>query len=163
MSERMALLTIRALLIALSGSLFLSIVAAPYLATHARPGLAALVYLVFSPICHQNPARSFVLVGASWAVCQRCSGIYFGLFVGSLLPPIRRVFPPPSRKMVLAATAPLALDACLPLIGIWENTPASRFVSGCLFGTVLSMLLLEGLAESLRSHLGRLAAPHFNR
>jgi uncharacterized membrane protein len=142
----------RPILCGLWCSVCLAIVAAPYLSSHGRPGLAALMYLFFSPICHQNPGRSFALAGFSWAVCQRCTGIYFGFFAASLLPTYDRWtarIRQTRRILVLIATAPLLLDALLPVIGIWENIPATRFASGFLFGAVISMLLLEGITELL--------------
>jgi len=53
-----------------------SIVAAPLL------GLP-WVYSLFSRICHQNPSRSWHIVGEPLAVCIRCTSIYFG-FTASL-------------------------------------------------------------------------------
>lgn len=153
MSERLALWLIRPLLTSLWGALFLSIVAAPYFATHSHPGLSSFLYLAFSPMCHQLPARCFTLMGASWAVCQRCSGIYFGLLVGSILPRMDFASSPRRRKFVLAATASLALDALMPLSGVWGNTQVSRSASGFLFGIALSMVFLEGLAELLPGRL----------
>jgi len=54
----------------------LSIVAAPML------GLS-WVYVFFSRICHQDPARSWSLAGEPLAVCIRCTSIYFA-FTASL-------------------------------------------------------------------------------
>ena len=41
------------------------------------------VYQVFSIICHQNPSRSWTIAGEPFAVCIRCSSIYFA-FTASL-------------------------------------------------------------------------------
>ncbi|NQT25092.1 DUF2085 domain-containing protein [candidate division KSB1 bacterium] len=38
----------------------------------------------YSFICHQNPDRSFHVLGHSMAVCARCTGIYFGALIGIL-------------------------------------------------------------------------------
>jgi uncharacterized membrane protein len=54
----------------------LSIVAAPMF------GLP-WVYVFFSRICHQDPARSWHLAGEPLAVCIRCTSIYFA-FTASL-------------------------------------------------------------------------------
>ena len=54
----------------------LSIVAAPMF------GLS-WVYVFFSRICHQDPARSWHLAGEPLAVCIRCTSIYFA-FTASL-------------------------------------------------------------------------------
>ena len=57
------------------------IVAAAYAAGPGAPSLdlmAAAVYGMGAVICHQQPERSFVLSGAQWPVCARCTGIYMG-------------------------------------------------------------------------------------
>jgi uncharacterized membrane protein len=41
-------------------------------------GFAVAVYSVGHLLCHQLPARSFHLWGASLPVCARCTGIYLG-------------------------------------------------------------------------------------
>jgi len=110
-------------------------------------------YFFFSPICHQESERCFVVAGTALAVCQRCTGIYLGLFLGSFFPghwlslatePERR------RAWVAAATFPLILDACLPLLNLWESTPASRFISGIIFGTMASGLLVSAISGLLK-------------
>jgi uncharacterized membrane protein len=142
----------RALLFFL-GLLCLSILAAPFLTSLRHPVPAAVFYLSFSTVCHQIPERCFTLLGYPLAVCQRCSGIYFGLWIGALLYPaipeiIRcRVI---RRSWVLGAIIFLALDAGLALMGLWTNTPLTRFASGMVFGASSSILLLTGIAEFLR-------------
>ncbi len=142
----------RGLLISACGLMSLAMVAAPELAAHSHPSVAAILYLFFSPVCHQNPMRSFTLEGYQWAVCQRCSGIYFGLFVFLLLPnmpPGLLSTPRQRRILVIGASSPLLLDTLLPLAGIWTNVPWSRFMSGVIFGGMISTLLLPGLTQFL--------------
>ncbi len=144
----------RRLLIALTGVLMLSIPGAPFFSRHDHPVLGALLYLLFSPVCHQISHRSFVLSGMPWAVCQRCAGIYLGLFAGSFLPErfwatslsVKR-----RRLWTILAAAPLMIDALGPYSGFWTNTPASRFATGLLFGVMVMMLLLPGATELLRT------------
>jgi len=142
----------RAVLIFVWAMLSLAIVTAPCLAAHSHPAAAALLYLFFSPVCHQNPLRSFTLEGYQWAVCQRCSGIYLGVLILSLLPGLTSGMmcaPGRRRIFVFGASTPLLLDAVLPLTGIWTNAPWSRFTSGMNFGTMISTLLLSGITQFL--------------
>ncbi len=147
--------TARLLLVALTGVLVFAIVGAPLFSRHAHPVLGAFLYLLFSPICHQLPQRSFMLDGMSWAVCQRCAGIYMGMFAAALLVPARwwaSVLSAERRRTwALLSAAPLAADALLPRTGHWASTPASRFLTGILFGVMLMTLLLPGVAECLRT------------
>jgi uncharacterized membrane protein len=132
------------------------IFAAPILAAHSFHFLPAAIYLFFSRICHQIPERSFFISGHPLAVCHRCSGIYFGLFAGSLIiiHSLHRL-PERRRNWIIAAIIPLFIDALLPYSGFWESTPASRIITGCLFGFVSSQILVRGAAEFLHEFSGR--------
>jgi uncharacterized membrane protein len=132
----------------------IAIIAAPMLEAHGHFLASALLYECFAPVCHQNPSRSFFLFGYKWAVCHRCSGIYFGLFVASLLPCDMTAFvsqPCWRRVWIFCATMPLLLDVFLPFTGLWHNTPASRLATGWLFGAMLSSLLTPALAELIQA------------
>jgi uncharacterized membrane protein len=140
----------RAFFLILWGGLCAMIVAAPLLVASGNPLCAAIIYLFFSPVCHQQPERSFVLMGYTLAVCHRCFGIYAGLWAGCIIPlPAHVIVRSPSwrRATVLAGAAPLMLDALLPVTGLWIGTPSSRFFTGLLFGITTSALLIPGLAE----------------
>lgn len=142
----------RLILVSFWGAVCAAIVAAPLLASSA-PVASGVLYLFFAPVCHQEPARSFALWGHQLAVCHRCSGIYLGLLMASLLPAgVYRVGGIPRLRQGIAgaATAALVLDASLPFAGLWNNTPATRFFTGLAFGAMLSLLLVPGLAEYLR-------------
>jgi len=133
------------------GFLFILIILAPILASHAFHVLSAAVYIFFSGICHQIPERSFWISEHPLAVCHRCSGIYLGLFLGSLIKfgfvhrsPQRR------RKFLIAAISVLLMDALLPYAGLWRSAPFSRFLTGLLFGIIGSTILARGVAEFVR-------------
>jgi uncharacterized membrane protein len=143
----------RLLLLALWCLVCGSILAAPIGRAHGFSTAAGLVYLVFAPVCHQLPERSFTLWEYPWAVCQRCSGIYLGLLAGALfhgraLEKLAR--PSARRSVVVGMTLPLMLDVMLPFTGVWTNGPPSRFATGFLFGAMLSLLLVPGVSEFLR-------------
>jgi uncharacterized membrane protein len=141
---------VRTFFILLWGGLCALIIAAPLLLAFAQPLPAALIYFFFSPVCHQQPERSFVLMGYSLAVCHRCFGIYAGLLTGCVIRlPARFVYRSPSwrRALVLAGAAPLLLDALLPMTGLWTGHSTSRFFTGLLFGVITSALVAPGIAE----------------
>jgi len=158
----------RPALVSLWAALAVTVVAAPLLASHSHSLLAAALYLLLSPACHQDPARSFFLAGYPLAVCHRCSGIYFGLLVSAVFAsrvPSALVSCSQRRIRVALGTLPLLIDALLPLTGIWTNTPWSRFVTGFAFGAMLSSLLVPGVSELLsRSprRLLRVQVHHFH-
>jgi uncharacterized membrane protein len=156
----------RLFLIALWGLVCASILAAPIGRAQGRSAAAGFVYLMFAPVCHQLAERSFTLWEYPWAVCQRCSGIYLGLFAGALFhwrTFEKLVRPSARRSVVVGMTLPLMLDVMLPFTGVWTNGPASRFATGFLFGAMLSLLLVPGVSEFLREAPWKQAhvnAPH---
>jgi uncharacterized membrane protein len=127
-----------------------------------------VLYLFFAPVCHQDPARSFSLLGHALTVCHRCTGIYVGLFLGSLIGCDNRLPASPlgRRVWVLCAMAPLFLDVAIPCFGVWTNDPVSRFTTGLIFGAMISSLLMTGVAEltdGLTGKLPRFQAIHIKR
>jgi uncharacterized membrane protein len=148
----------RLVLLFLWGAFAAATVAAPLLAARSNSFLAATVYVLLSPACHQIPERSFRLLGYPWAACHRCSGIYLGLFVATLFAsgiPSALGSCTRRRARVALGTLPLLMDALLPFTGIWTNTPWSRFATGFVFGAMLSSLLVPGVSELLTQSLRR--------
>jgi uncharacterized membrane protein len=135
--------------------LFVSmIVTAPLAAAAHHDSLAGTLYHSFGLLCHQLPERSFFIAGQKFAVCSRCTGLYFGfaatLLFYPLLKSLRRV-DLPSRKWLIATSIPLLIDFSLTFFGILENTHATRFLTGLLLGSVVVFYVMPGIVElSLR-------------
>lgn len=134
---------------------------APWLASRGAANAARFVYAVFSPVCHQIPARCFVFHGHPLAVCGRCLGIYVGFAVGLALYPFVRGFSrlalPPARLFLLL-TLPIALDAAAGILGIWGSPIGLRFTTGFAWGTVLPFYFVTGIADYFRGRKDRAAA-----
>jgi uncharacterized membrane protein len=123
----------------------------PVLLSRSFHVLPAVIYLCFSGVCHQIPERSFFFLGHPLPVCHRCSGIYLGLFLGSMLQfSFLHKTPAARRWGVGIAVFPMLLDLFLPYLGLWHNTASSRFLSGFLFGTIGSSFLARGFSEFLQ-------------
>lgn len=146
-------------LLAWSLLVVLLILAVPVFASSGNSGLAGGIYQSFGFVCHQLPERSFFIFGHKLAVCSRCTGIYFGAMLAFLLYPLirsLRATDTPPRKWLIAASLPLFLDFLLNLAGVWQNTHASRFVTGLILGSVVVFYVMPGVVElSLRSWRGR--------
>ena len=68
---------------------------APILAGSSNRGLqwmAAGIYFLLDPACHQQPDRSFFINGLPMALCVRCTFIYLGMLIGLLLLMIKKQF-----------------------------------------------------------------------
>lgn len=143
-------LSARTIAVGMSGFLCALILAPPVLFSTGNSATASVISFFFSPFCHQSADRSFMLLGFPLAVCQRCSGIYIGLFIGSILDSawLHRSSAL-RRRWIIAATIPLALDALLPYCGLWASTDFSRFITGLCFGIFAAFLLVRGIGELL--------------
>jgi uncharacterized membrane protein len=133
------------------------IVAPPFLITKGMEGLATQIYAFYSYICHQKPERSFYVLGYQLAVCSRCFGVYFGLLAGTATYPIWRnvdnVEPLP-RIWLFLSLVPIGIDWTLGVLGIWENTFASRFITGMILGSACAVFVIPALVEIVRNLTG---------
>jgi uncharacterized membrane protein len=139
--------------------LFVSlIVVAPVALARGRVLAAFVLYEMFGRVCHQIPERAFYIEGHPFAVCARCTGIYFGFALGMLLYPLARSLrrgDAPARKWLLIALAPTLLDFALGFSGVWENTHLSRSVTGALLGGAVAFYVVPGLMDLSRMSFNR--------
>ncbi|HET6670780.1 MAG TPA: DUF2085 domain-containing protein [Pyrinomonadaceae bacterium] len=131
--------------------LLLTLIVGAPLAEASQHGLiGGTLYHAFGYVCHQQPGRSFFVAGQPFAVCSRCTGLYVGFALTTLLYPLLiswRRTDPPERKWLFIAATPLAIDFSLGLLGIWENTHVSRFLTGALLGAAVVFYVMPALAE----------------
>jgi uncharacterized membrane protein len=136
---------------------------APLALKAGHPFWGQAIYGAFSYVCHQIPERSFLLAEHQFAVCARCTGVYAGFTLATLLYPLvrslRQVETPP-RKWLFVAATPLAIDFTVNFLGISDNTHSSRFATGALLGATAVFYVMPGLMDlSLRDwHSKREAA-----
>jgi uncharacterized membrane protein len=112
-------------------------VAAPLLAG-SHPLAALLIRDFFSRLCHQDPARSFVVDGSPVAVCVRCLGIYCGAVVGVFL----RAGKAFAGRLLAIALLLNVLDVLAGMLPWHGNLPWPRFLLGLLLGMGAGALLL---------------------
>ena len=146
----LSLHTARILSASIWSLLCLSTIAAPLLAACGYKITAGILYLLWSPFCHQDSQRSFMLFGHRMAVCHRCTGIYVGFFLAALVNTAwYRIALEHRRLAVFIAAIPLLLDAMLPLTGLWSGSTWTRIATGLIFGMAASSYLVIGIAELL--------------
>ena len=134
------------------------VVIAPLAIANGHDFAALVIYRAFGKVCHQIPERSFYLAGHPFAVCARCTGIYFGFAAGVVLYPLVRSLKcgsAPARKWLLLAGLPAALDFTLGFTGVWENTHLTRSVTGALLGAVTAFYVVPGLMDLSRMSFRR--------
>jgi uncharacterized membrane protein len=104
--------------------------AAPLLAA-SHPLAALLIRNFFSRLCHEDPARSFLVEGSPVAVCVRCLGIYCGVALAAWLPR-RRAF---AGRLLAVALLINLLDVASGALHWHGNLPLVRLLFGLLLGT----------------------------
>ena len=127
-----------------------SIVVAPVAQAAGQTALAVFVYKTFSYLCHQIPERSFHLAGHKFAVCSRCTGLYSGFALATLIYPLMRSLKrtgTPRLVWLVLASIPIAVDFLLGYFNIWQNTHLSRFLTGALLGSAAVFYIVPGLIE----------------
>jgi uncharacterized membrane protein len=139
----------RFVVLAIFGCAAFAIVAAPLARRRGNTTAAAVVYALFSTICHQRPERSFSWHAEPFPVCQRCTGIYFGLFVAALVARgvLERSGVAARRAWIAAATLPLLVDVGLGVASVWSGNAVTRAATGFLFGSMLATILMPAVTE----------------
>ncbi|MCU0917036.1 MAG: DUF2085 domain-containing protein [Planctomycetes bacterium] len=114
---------------------------------------------LFSFLCAQDAARSFVIAGRTLPLCQRCTGVYVGLAASAAFLWLsglhRRGLPP--RSIFYANVAGLAL---MPVFGfhVLDPGPLWRFWSGLIFGNAVAFLAVPAVSVLLQR--GRVRGRH---
>lgn len=120
----------------------LALIAAP---PFVGDGLRHVIMAGFAGICHQIPLRSPHVDGIQLAVCHRCLGIYAALAAAALVFPALVRFDAYVRRnaaiLIAAAVLVPGIDWAAETAGLWTNTPASRLLTGAVFGSVAGYLL----------------------
>lgn len=109
--------------------------------------ISSFLYMFFSPVCHQDDARSFHIFSEKVAVCSRCLWIYSGFTAGTVLYPLKYKLTnenSPSVIFIIAASALIALDVFLDGQEIIKNSFISRSVTGFIIGLTLPFYLIPG-------------------
>ncbi len=127
-----------------AATLWLLAIIAPSLTQLVGSPWGGLAYLFFHPVCHQLPERSFQLWNSQLAVCQRCSGIYFGFWLGILLLPHLTTI----SNGLLRRPWILGLFGLPMLINVFSpNFPLDRFLTGLLAGFPVSVFVVVAVEQ----------------
>jgi uncharacterized membrane protein len=129
----------------------IGILAAPVLKHSGYTRSADVLYSLFSPVCHQDDARSFHIEGEKLGACIRCTLIYFGFLVSLLFMPLFGMFRRtcvPNTLFLLSAILPMVLDVVLNSLGIHSSTLLTRVVTGALFGVAMPWFVVPVFIEA---------------
>lgn len=140
----------------------------PWLAPLVRAAgyqrLGQLLFLLYLPLCHQRPERSFSLFGYQVAYCHRCTAMYTALLAAGLLfGRLRGRLRPAPLRLGSLLLLPMLLDGGTHLIddllgiGFRGGGDAAgtlnfalRMLTGLLFGVAALLVLYPRLEHDFR-------------
>ena len=99
----------------------------------------------YSNVCHQDINKTFTCNDKPFLVCARCTGIYFGAFISSLiilLGNFRLTF---KTKYLYVFSIPILLDVILYSSGIYQYNKYIALSTGFLFGCIIFLYILSAI------------------
>ena len=100
---------------------------------------------MYSTVCHQNFLKSFTYGNVIFLVCARCTGIYFGAWLSSLIALFlsdNLVF---KTKFLVFISIPIILDVMLLTFKFYTYNKLLSSFTGLLFGSVVFIYILSGI------------------
>ena len=130
---------------------------APFLKSR-MPLVSDFIYAIYSPLCHQNTSRCFLLFGFPLAVCTRCLGVYGGFLLGTCCYPLFRDLRTqslPRKEVLIALSLPIVIDTMGNLFRFWMTDEWIRLLTGLLWGCILPFFLIPGLMDMVLNKISK--------
>lgn len=108
--------------------------------------------LIYSNVCHQNIQKSFSCDNNYFFVCARCTGIYLGAFVASLIISIFNINKILNTKYLYLLSVPMILDVTLLIFKVYDYNKMISSITGFLFGSAVFIYILNGIENLLFIH-----------
>lgn len=115
--------------------------------TDVRGGASEFLYTFYSSSCHQSADRSLSLFGDKLGVCSRCTTVYFGFLLSTIIYPFVRKLNNtelPALWILFAGSGLVAVDAGLEIFDVVKNTFISREITGGILGLILPFYIIPG-------------------
>lgn len=115
------------------------------------PFLSELIYAdllldnAYSLVCHQDSSKLITFNGYSTKVCARCTGIYFGAFLSSLILIFVSINKSLNVKFLLWASVPMIADVILYNVRIYSYSKIAALITGLLFGSICFLYIAYGI------------------
>jgi uncharacterized membrane protein len=112
-----------------------------------RGGVSDFIYTFYSASCHQQPERSLFIDGAKLGVCSRCTMVYFGFLLTTLIYPFVRKLNNtelPALWILFVGAGLVGLDAGLEIFHVHNNSFFSREITGGILGLILPFFIIPG-------------------
>lgn len=97
--------------------------------------LFPLLQIMYSPVCHQELQKLICNEIGCTFLCARCTGIYAGVFIFSLILLLKTNVPVYKIKYLFIAGIPIIADVIASSIGIYSYSRLTAFITGTIFGS----------------------------
>ncbi len=108
----------------------------------------------YSIVCHTEPEKLFTIGKFHTLVCSRCTGIYYGGLISSIIiifGAINKI----NTKLLLLSSIPMLLDVTLYTIGIYNYSKYIALFTGLLLGSVGFIYIHCAIIELLNKQKGK--------
>jgi uncharacterized membrane protein len=112
------------------------------------PPLAPLLNIVYRNVCHQDLSKVIYAGNYHFLVCSRCTGIYIGLLVSSILIWIKPNIKLPLKYFIIASL-PMLLDVIFYSTGIYNYFRSIALLTGLVFGSSGFFYIWNGIEKLL--------------
>ena len=107
--------------------------------------LYPLFHKIYSGVCHQIDYKSFSSFGYHFHVCARCSGIYLGVLIGSILSLFYYNHKHLKIRYLYFAALPLIFDVLFQSMDFLPYIKISAFATGLIFGFTVFVFFLSAI------------------
>jgi uncharacterized membrane protein len=101
----------------------------------------------YSIVCHQDGDKSFLINGMQLFVCARCTGIYAGALLTSLVVIFIKKLPLINLKIASLSLFPIIIDIVLYNSGLYSYSKTVAFITGLFPGSVLFIYILSSFEK----------------
>lgn len=91
--------------------------------------------IIYSPVCHQEASKLICGDIGCTFLCSRCTGIYTGAAIFSIITLIKKRIPSLHIKYLFIASIPIMLDVVLVSGGVYNYSKIVAFITGTIFGS----------------------------
>ncbi len=92
--------------------------------------------IIYSHVCHQDPAKVIYFNGMHTFVCGRCLGIYSGILIVTIFFLFSGRLRTGARWILLSSFVPVALDVFFVKVHLYHYSKTIAFLTGFILGSV---------------------------
>jgi uncharacterized membrane protein len=104
----------------------------------------------YANLCHQDENKTITVNSISMLICARCSGIYFGALIISVISLFKSVKIIKKKRYLFFAMIPMAIDIIFYSAGVYSYSQSIALLTGMFFGSVVFIYILHSIEKNLR-------------